>query len=228
MTNQQDSQHDSEAILTSITDGFFVLDEAWRVVFSNAQAQRLLRLWDDTGDMHLGENVWEAFPGAVGGDLYRTLRRAVRERITGEAEVYIEPWDQWLGVRAYPFAGGLSVLMTDISGHKETEDELLEALQEATNDTAWFSRSLMERLRQIKAKRTADTVQQAQVTSLTKREKQVLERVARGQNDIQIAAELSLALQTVRNYITHIYSKLGVHSRAEAVVWARERGFGSI
>lgn len=39
-----------------------------------------------------------------------------------------------------------------------------------------------------------------------------------------IAHELGLATQPVRNYISNLYDKLGVHTRAEAVVWARERG----
>jgi DNA-binding NarL/FixJ family response regulator len=64
----------------------------------------------------------------------------------------------------------------------------------------------------------------AEVIDLTPRDRQVLERVAQGKNNKQIAEELGLASQTVRNYITNIYSKIGVSSRSEAVVWARERG----
>ena len=40
----------------------------------------------------------------------------------------------------------------------------------------------------------------------------------------EIAEEAGVAVQTVRNYVAAVYDKLGVHSRAEAVVWARERG----
>ncbi len=48
--------------------------------------------------------------------------------------------------------------------------------------------------------------------------------MARGKSNDAIAAELGIATQTVRNYISVIYDKLGVNSRAEAIVWARERG----
>lgn len=53
----------------------------------------------------------------------------------------------------------------------------------------------------------------SKVSTLTKREKQVLEYVARGRDNGYIALDLGLAEQTVRNYITHLYTKLGVHSR---------------
>ena len=52
----------------------------------------------------------------------------------------------------------------------------------------------------------------------------MLELIASGQNNETIAADLGVATQTVRNYISTIYSKLEVSSRAEAIVWARERG----
>ncbi len=48
---------------------------------------------------------------------------------------------------------------------------------------------------------------------LSKHEREVLERLARGLNNEQIAEELGIATQTVRNYISTIYDKLGVHSR---------------
>ncbi|WP_134621886.1 response regulator transcription factor, partial [Pseudomonas aeruginosa] len=46
-----------------------------------------------------------------------------------------------------------------------------------------------------------------------------------GLADKEIAKELGLAPNTVRNHVATIYAKLDVHSRGEAIVWARERGF---
>jgi PAS domain S-box-containing protein len=111
----------------------------------------------------------------------------------------------------------------DVTAQKRSEEELTEAIETVMQDTAWFSRSLVEKLAQVRAKKLGGE-QTAEVAELSKREKQVLERIAMGQDDAHIAAELNLAKQTVRNYITNIYEKLGVHSRAGAVVWARERG----
>ena len=64
----------------------------------------------------------------------------------------------------------------------------------------------------------------AQVADLTERERQVLERMAKGADNATIASDLEVALQTVRNHVSNIYMKLGVHSRSDAVIWARERG----
>jgi pimeloyl-ACP methyl ester carboxylesterase/DNA-binding CsgD family transcriptional regulator len=62
--------------------------------------------------------------------------------------------------------------------------------------------------------------------SLTSREAEILERIAQGLDNGQIAARLELSEKTVRNHITHIFDKIGVESRAQAIVLARDRGLG--
>ena len=108
----------------------------------------------------------------------------------------------------------------DITGRKRTEEELMQAIQVVMTDTAWFSRSVMEKLAQLRAGKT----DMAEVAELTPREREVLERIATGASNDDIGAALGIARQTVRNYISVVYDKIGVRSRAEAVVWARERG----
>jgi pimeloyl-ACP methyl ester carboxylesterase/DNA-binding CsgD family transcriptional regulator len=61
---------------------------------------------------------------------------------------------------------------------------------------------------------------------LTRRERQILEHIARGNDNAQIAAHLELAEKTVRNNITRIFEKLGVENRSQAIVLAREAGLG--
>ncbi|MFW6051478.1 MAG: alpha/beta fold hydrolase [Myxococcota bacterium] len=62
---------------------------------------------------------------------------------------------------------------------------------------------------------------------LTARERAVLDAVARGQSNAQIADSLRIAGKTVRNHVSNILGKLGVSSRGEAIVRAREAGFGA-
>ena len=61
---------------------------------------------------------------------------------------------------------------------------------------------------------------------LTARELEVLRLLAGGASNEAIAAQLVIAPKTVRNYVTRIYSKLDVDSRARAIVLAREAGLG--
>jgi pimeloyl-ACP methyl ester carboxylesterase/DNA-binding CsgD family transcriptional regulator len=70
---------------------------------------------------------------------------------------------------------------------------------------------------------------QSQVTTLgdlTARENQVLELLAQGLNNDTIAGRLGISEKTVRNQVSNIFSKLGVSSRAQAIVRARDAGFG--
>lgn len=61
---------------------------------------------------------------------------------------------------------------------------------------------------------------------LTERERQLLDLLARGLDNHQIAAHLEISEKTVRNHASSIFAKLGVESRAQAVVAAREVGYG--
>ena len=61
-------------------------------------------------------------------------------------------------------------------------------------------------------------------TDLTPRQKQVLQLLAQGRSTEQIAADLHLTTETVRNHVRHVLKGLGAHSRLEAVVVARRQG----
>jgi DNA-binding NarL/FixJ family response regulator len=59
---------------------------------------------------------------------------------------------------------------------------------------------------------------------LTKRQHDVLRLLAEGRSTAEIATELGLSRTTVRNYVANLLAALGVHSRLQAVVAAREAG----
>jgi DNA-binding NarL/FixJ family response regulator len=59
---------------------------------------------------------------------------------------------------------------------------------------------------------------------LTEREQQVLQLLARGESNPQIAKTLFVTEATVKTHLVHIFAKLGVDSRSRAVAVARERG----
>ena len=61
---------------------------------------------------------------------------------------------------------------------------------------------------------------------LTPREREVLEILAQGRNNNEIANRLKISEKTVRNHVSIIFSKLRVRSRAQAVARARDFGLG--
>ena len=61
---------------------------------------------------------------------------------------------------------------------------------------------------------------------LSTRERQVLELVARGLDNTGIGTRLHISERTARNHVSAILSKLGINTRAQAIVRAREAGFG--
>ncbi len=60
--------------------------------------------------------------------------------------------------------------------------------------------------------------------SLTKREREVLRLLAAGGTNAELARQLGIRPKTVESHVSHVLSKLGVASRLEAVVWAKDAG----
>ena len=127
-------------------------------------------------------------------------------------------------VRTDGHAGWLKMFV-DVTDQKRSEEELLRAIDEVMRDTSWFSRSVVEKLANLRAR--AQDLPSTEIQDLTGRERQVLGKIAQGLSNDQIAETLAISRNTVRNYVANVYGKLGVSSRAEAVVWARERGIVS-
>jgi len=61
--------------------------------------------------------------------------------------------------------------------------------------------------------------------TLSAREREVLALVTEGLGNAEIARRLELSEKTVRNHVSNLFDKLGVWTRAQAIVFARDRGF---
>lgn len=66
--------------------------------------------------------------------------------------------------------------------------------------------------------------EQRLIDSLSTREQQVFYLLAHGKENLRIAEDLHLSERTVRNYVSRIYEVIGVHNRAQALLWARTHG----
>ncbi len=75
-------------------------------------------------------------------------------------------------------------------------------------------------------RRFLPTADDARLVALTPRQREMLALIAKGRDNSQIAATLALSEKTVRNQVSAIFDRLGVESRAQAIVLAREAGLG--
>ena len=116
-------------------------------------------------------------------------------------------------------------VMLDISERKRTEMELLAAIEAVMQDTSWFGQKIVEKLATIT--RPAGGLAGPELAELPARAREVLELVAQGLSDAEIGGKLGISRNTVRNHVSAIYGKIGVHRRSAVVVWARERGLGA-
>ncbi|HEX2143489.1 MAG TPA: response regulator transcription factor [Glycomyces sp.] len=62
------------------------------------------------------------------------------------------------------------------------------------------------------------------LASLTPRETEVLALIGEGMSNAEIAAELGMAEATVKSHVTRVLAKLGLASRVQAAIFAREHG----
>jgi PAS domain S-box-containing protein len=115
------------------------------------------------------------------------------------------------------------LVLQDVTERRLNETQLFHAIETVMKDTSWFTRSVIEKLATVRTP-AAPGARDAAVDDLTRREREVLGLISHGLSDSDIAEKLGLTRSTVRNHVATLYSKIGVHSRRNAIVWARERG----
>ncbi len=104
--------------------------------------------------------------------------------------------------------------------------EMLRAIRAVASGDALFSAAIAKRM--INYFAAPMPALPAQIfPELTEREREVLNLIAQGYNNTEIAERLTLRQKTVRNHVSNIFSKLQVADRAQAIVRAREAGLGN-
>jgi DNA-binding NarL/FixJ family response regulator len=103
--------------------------------------------------------------------------------------------------------------------------DMLQAIRAVGRGEAIFSPAIATRLIDFFA--APRPVAPPQVfPELTEREREILNLIAQGHSNTEIATRLVLSHNTVRNYVSNIFSKLQVADRAQAIIRAREAGLG--
>lgn len=108
--------------------------------------------------------------------------------------------------------------------------EVLKTIRAVASGEALFGPAIAGRLTAF-FQNSREAAQQNEVSSpfpdLTDREREVLELIAQGENNQEIAQQLHISAKTVSNHISNIFNKLQVVDRAQAIVKARQAGLGN-
>lgn len=105
-------------------------------------------------------------------------------------------------------------------------EEVHNAIRAAAGGGMVFGAALAGRVASFFAGAVAQTQDDEPFPQLSERERSVLQMLAAGRSNDAIAAELFVSNKTVRNTVSAIYAKLHATGRAEAIVKAREAGYG--
>jgi DNA-binding NarL/FixJ family response regulator len=105
------------------------------------------------------------------------------------------------------------------------QTEIVRAVAAVAGGEAIFGASVAARIIEFFA---ADRPRGVEVVfpQLTSREHEVLDLIAAGRSNAELAAALVLSPKTVRNHVSNIFTKLQVADRAQAIVLARDAGLG--
>jgi DNA-binding NarL/FixJ family response regulator len=106
------------------------------------------------------------------------------------------------------------------------KEEMLLAIRAVGRGEAVFGPGIARRLIQYFGSPAPARTPRSIFPELTDREREILDLIAAGKNNQEIADTLFLSLKTVRNYVSNIFTKLQVADRAQAIVRAREAGLG--
>jgi DNA-binding NarL/FixJ family response regulator len=104
------------------------------------------------------------------------------------------------------------------------QEEVAKAIATVHAGGLVFGASLAERIAELLS--VPPTPERSAFPQLTERELEILDLIAAGRNNAQIAAELFLAPKTVRNNVSTILAKIQATDRADAMIRARDAGLG--
>jgi DNA-binding NarL/FixJ family response regulator len=114
--------------------------------------------------------------------------------------------------------------------HKSADvDAILDATRRlGEGETLLSDDELVALLRLAGQNREEEVEARASIEQITPREKEVLQKLAEGLSNKEIAASLHMSVDTERTHMMNILNKLGVHSRLQALVFAARYGLVEI
>src|SRR5262245_21883205 len=109
---------------------------------------------------------------------------------------------------------------------EQAPEVLLKAIEKVHAGEVWVDRTMLARVlgEMVSGAAKPANVEATQIATLTEREREVIALVGEGLKNKQIGDRLSITETTVRHHLTSIFTKLGVESRLEMVIFAHRHG----
>jgi PAS domain S-box-containing protein len=198
-------------VLCDVNDAFRQLTD-YAADEVTGQGMAALKLWEPASFLKEAEGLLAERTGFRGRDA------RVRTKDGGFVDCLVS-------AEVMPLGDATCVLwvIQDIHERRHSELELITAIEAVMKDTNWFSRTVVEKLANLRSPHPHAAP--VEISELTRREKEVLSLLCEGGDDVAIAREMGVSRNTLRNHIARVYQKIGVNRRAAAILWARERGF---
>ncbi|WP_436900477.1 PAS domain S-box protein [Halovenus halobia] len=122
ISDRKYEQQRRERTVERMTDAILDLNENWRFIEINDQAEQILGI--ESAEV-LGKSIWDIFPSAVDTRFYDAYTTAMNEREPVAFEERFDEMDTWFEVNAYPEPhGGISVYFRDITDRKAREHRI--------------------------------------------------------------------------------------------------------
>ena len=195
---------DHEIVRRGITELLELCDDITVVGESGSAAEAIRRIPALRPDVAVLD---ARLPDGSGIDVCREVR-AVDPSI---AALILTSYDDHEALRAAVLAGASGYVLKDIKGN-----DLVTAIRRVHAGENLIEETVISRMRASMSRESLDP----RLAALTAQERRILEHVAQGQTNRQIANEMCLAEKTVKNYVSNLLAKLGMSRRTEAAVSA--------
>jgi DNA-binding NarL/FixJ family response regulator len=200
----------SETIYIALIEDNPHVRQGWEIVLNDAEHMKVIGAYANCEDALASTAIGEAdvvlmdigLPGMSGIEGVRHLKERYPQQVIVMCTVH-EDDDKIFDALC---AGAVGYLLK-----KTAPSDLIKALREAYSGGSPMTPSVARKVISFFQRSPADSVE------LSEKEQQILQAMAQGKTYAVIADELCLSVDGVYYHIRHIYEKLQVHSRAEAV-----------
>jgi DNA-binding NarL/FixJ family response regulator len=213
--------HDARSIRVLIVGGFLITNEALQRALRTVTGVRVIGIGRDLAEVQrfLAEDLPDVVLACGGpdGDADASLVEQIMMGNTHARVVVLAPGADDGNLHSFVTAGAFGLVNLQQDGF----DTLVSALHRAASGEFLLSADTLRRI--IQHQKTETLLQRKRsevIRRLTERELEVLALVGCGLENRLIAEKLSVSITTVRSHVQHLLTKLGLHSRLEAAVFA--------